>query len=745
MRHGYESGVHRALATAGLYFAGAAPAVQFMMFDDSTPAYPHPGLVQLAFAAHAVVWGCAVLRWLPAPMVLVSWSVICVTIAVQMSLADVAEPAAPRNISLTIAATAALLLPLRRALALTAAVSMASGAALLLAARTPTMTVWSIAVEIPIYAVSVTAALALAFRELHKVAREADDQARARLAVDRTVRRKELAAEASRHRARMMHDTVVNTLGAIANARIASTDDLVARRCAEDARMIEVLRRTATPINPSLRDVFTHAQEIDVELTDDDIVGLRDRLDDEEPWRRREIVSTLKETVTNIAKHAGVTHARMSYDAASFTVTVTDAGAGMDDVEPLARSLSARSLDAQTEVHVTSDHGRGTTVRLSITPLRDAATRLLESAAAGMAIAISAVMLAEFVAVTVVTSAFRRDWTVAGVLPPTVMWFVVATTLGLILKNAGRSPSLPGYAIAAAYLGLVAMTVLYNLTDTEAGACGLRPNLAWVGDAMATICAVLVLVDGRLRVVLPAVLLGVIGAVVTFGDVPVECGRSTFGIAATDLLVVGAFYILRRRIRSLSNAVAALHDDRIRRREQQERLAVHDALNSDGFDATLEFSKEILCGVAERPERVRDARTRTAASLEEGYLRALIGLTADIVTVQTKRLFVGAMDSARAVGVRVSVYVEPGVLNDDSAGFVVATLHAIIGRCAARDEVSIGVFGPAANPTVIIVAPPHSLDDYRDDTQRHAAQISVNAELGLVEMRWSDGAHRNSG
>jgi hypothetical protein len=41
-RQGYTMGVNRALATAGLYFAGVAPLVQFAIFHDSTPGYPPP-------------------------------------------------------------------------------------------------------------------------------------------------------------------------------------------------------------------------------------------------------------------------------------------------------------------------------------------------------------------------------------------------------------------------------------------------------------------------------------------------------------------------------------------------------------------------------------------------------------------------------------------------------------------------------------------------------------------------------
>jgi hypothetical protein len=104
---------------------------------------------------------------------------------------------------------------------------------------------------------------------------------------------------------------------------------------------------------------------------------------------------------------------------------------------------------------------------------------------------------------------------------------------------------------------------------------------------------------------------------------------------------------------------------------------------------------------------------------------------------------VGAIDSARAAGVRISVNAEPGILDDDSAGFLVTTVRAIIDRCAVGDEVSIGVFGPAMNPAMIIVAPPHSLDGYSFAAETHMAQTTVTAESGPIEARWSVGTHRD--
>jgi hypothetical protein len=745
---GYDTGVRRALATAGLYFAGIVPAVQFAVFHTSTPAYPHPSLVWAAFGVHGIVWVCAVTRRVPAAAVLVSWTVIGVTIAVQMALAGIADPVAPRNISMTIAATAALLLSQRQALATSVAVSLMSAVALVVPAFPPPTALWSMAVQLPVYSIGVAAALGLAFRELRRVAREADTEARARRDVDRTLRRKELAADAARYRARMMHDTIVNTLGAVATARIASADSLVARRCADDARMVDVLRRSAIPLLPSVQDVFDHASELDVELAAEDVTGLQQRLAAEDPWRRREVVSTLREVVTNVAKHAGVPRARLSYDHPSSTVSISDDGVGIDDVGPLSLALTERANDARCEVEVIGAPGRGTTVRLRVAPLRDAATGLFEAASARMATVIAAVLFPVFAVVTLAILVFEANWTLAAVTPPVVMWFLSAGVVTVILKNAGRAATLPLHVVAAAYLGLAAMVLTYHLSGAAASVCGLQPSLAWAGDAAAVISAVLVLVDGRARVIVPAVLLTVVGVALTLRGTITDCGGSTLGLLATDVLVVGAFYILRRQTLRLSRAVATHQNELIARREAQERLAANEALSNDGFDTALEFSKSILVMVAESPERARDSDIRTAAGLEEGYLRALIVLTADIVSPRAKQRFVRAIDAARAARVGLSVQAEPGVLDDDSAAFVVATVCDLIARCSAGEQLSLGVFGPRTTPSLIVVVPAHALVGYPDAEEARAAPVlaetTVTAELGLVEVRWSGGAHRHS-
>ncbi len=740
--HGYAAVVRHALTTAALFFTVVVSAIQFAVFGNAVPPYAAPKLVWTAFGVHAAVWVAAVLRRVPAWSIVLGWAAVAIVLAVQLGIAESQDPIAPRTMSMTIAAAASLLLPLRRALQTTVAVSLACSTALLIPAFPATLAVWGMAVQIPAYSISICAALSLAFRELHRVAATADDEAQARLEVDRAVRHREIAAEAARRRSRMMHDTVVNTLGAIAMARIATAGSLVARRCTDDARITDALHDAATPISPSIADLFAHAAESGVELSADDLTGLQRQLEAEPSWRRREIIATLREVVTNIAKHAGVSCAYVSYSPGTHTVAITDNGAGIADTSALSSSLATRAHDAQIQVSVRSRPGAGTTVTLSCAPLGDAGRNLFAAASARMSRSITAVMLTEFAVVATVTVICSRLWSPLDVAPPLLMWLLVAIILVTIVREAGRGVVLPTGTVAIILSGMAAMSVVYNMSGAGDAACGLQPTLAWSGDAVAAICIVLVLVDGRKRVVLSAMLIPLFGVVMTLRRHLADCGGLTLSLFAADLLVIGACYLLRHQTLRLANTASAHHDERVHRREQQERLAVDEAMNNDGFRSTLEHARHILESVASDPVRARDPLIRATARLEEGYLRALIGLTADIVTAGAKRRFVEMIDVARSAGVGLDVNAAPGILDDDSAELVVMTVRDVLERCSSGDHVSIGVFGRDAEAALILVAPPSALVGYAGE-QRNPC-VAVTEELGLVEVRWTVGAHSDS-
>lgn len=724
------------MTTAALYFAAAAPLIQFLAFGTSTPAYPQQWLVWAAFAVHAVTWVGAFARQLPVWAVLMSWTTIAVTIAAQGAAAHVIEPVAPRNISMTIAACAALLLPTGAAVAVTAAISAAASAALVMGARPAPMTVWNAAAILPVYTLGVAAGLSLAFGVLYAVAREADAQAQARLSVDRTVQRAELAAQARRLRARRMHDTIVNTLGAISAGRIVSSAPLVSRRCAEDAVSAEQLRTSAIPIHPTIDDVFKRANELGVRIDGIGVDGLRDRLEAEPSWRRRELIALIRELVTNVAKHADVGRVAIEYDAALRTVTVTDTGVGMADRTVLEESLSARAQDSAVAVDVTTAPGAGTRISLHIKPIPMGAGRVFEAASARMATVIGAAMLCQFALASVVSLAFGGSWSWQSVWPPALTWLITAGVLLLLVNNGGRRRHLSTGSVLAAYAGLAAMHLVYRVAGVPDSVCGLSPTLAWAGDAAATIFALLVLVDGRLRVVVPAVALTTLGVGEMLSKHGSDCSATTFAMFTSDVLVIGAFYILRRKTLRLSAAVVQDVDDQLRGREQQERAAVAEALDNDGFDATLAFSRQILTSVADDPRRARTPEIRASAGLEEGYLRALIRLTAGIATPTATRRFVGLIDGARVAQVGLAVHTDPGVLDDESADAVVEAVADLLQRCEPGDELSIGVYGPPTEPSMMIVAPPRALVGYP-----HGRQTQ---ELGLVEVRWPVGAHRRS-
>lgn len=205
--------------------------------------------------------------------------------------------------------------------------------------------------------------------ETDAAAAEAEEAARRTQLVKRTSMR---MAEESR----VLHDTAINTLGAIAGGGAGTADAaLVREQCARDVALLQLLRGEQTlPEQHELREVFEQPG----------LPILRSGLDDEAvarlsatlpPSAITAVVRCVREAVTNAAKHSGADHVEVELTASEtvLTVGVRDAGVGFAVDAPgglgVGISILNRARDHGFEARVTSSPGVGTSVVLSI-PLR---------------------------------------------------------------------------------------------------------------------------------------------------------------------------------------------------------------------------------------------------------------------------------------------------------------------------------------------------------------------------------------
>ena len=738
-RHSHRGGVDRALVTAALFWAAVAPSIQFLLVEANSRAHDRLPVVALAFGVHAAVWVLVLLRRVPPRGLLVTWTLLGVAVAGQATDGAIEMLRAALNIGISASILAGLLLGLRGAV--TGSLAMSLTIAVYLGAAVPELTssTWSYLVLLPLNSVASACAAGVLVRELRAVAGVADQRALSRFTADRTLARKMLEAEAGRRRSRLLHDTVVNTLGAIATGRVVSDDAVVAQRCADDVRAVDELRARRGAAWSSIDDIFVHARAMGVEVRVGNLDGLRNVLAAQPAWQRRGILSTIREAVTTVAKHAQVTETRVEFSAETRLVTVTDTGKGMSDVGAVQSAMSIRAEDAGVQATVSSLPGQGTVTTIEL-PAPRPVTRsgVFERASARMATGISAVMLAQFAGVIVVTTTFRTGWSSVAIAPALIVWLIVASALIVMLRHAGTAAGLPAGAVVGTYLALAGGMVVYGMSRPEESACGVHPNLGWAGDAAAAICAVLVLLDGRVRVVAPALAIITLGSFVVLAQDAGRCGGSTVGLLVADALAVAAFVILRRQVRKLSDAAATQIDDEVRRREQQDRLAAETAIRSAGFDRLMDEARELLHRVSLYPPSIREPDVRVGAALEESYLRALIGLPYESGAIT--EAFVQIIDAAKRARVRIEINLEEAVLDDATAGCVSMIAVGIIGSCRPDDAVSLGVFRSAGRGEMILVAPAHALAAGRTvltaSLENAMADVTLAESDGLVEVRW---------
>ncbi|HEX7740423.1 MAG TPA: ATP-binding protein [Marmoricola sp.] len=228
------------------------------------------------------------------------------------------------------------------------------------------------AVEIPVAGVVATATLTPAaiaiILPLRRLAARADDSAQSAALEHQWLVVTRRASRTAAELARTLHDTVINTLAALADARNPLPADLVRTRCAEDARRIESLI-AGTPPDPLGVETVPAGQNIEIRRTGaspDDLQRYASLI----PEKSRALRGAIGELVQNAAKHSGsdavTIDARHTGD--HLRVTVSDAGVGfVPDPAPgrgLAESVIRRCTDADVSVRLDSAPGRGTTVTL---------------------------------------------------------------------------------------------------------------------------------------------------------------------------------------------------------------------------------------------------------------------------------------------------------------------------------------------------------------------------------------------
>jgi signal transduction histidine kinase len=182
-----------------------------------------------------------------------------------------------------------------------------------------------------------------------------------------------------REHERLLHDTVLNTLTALARAGASSAD--VVSRCRDDVRLIERVLGdpddTAAAAWPPYDGLLAGIEAVAHQMRSrglDVHVEVAASAEPAVPAQvARAMAHAVREALVNVASHAGTSEAWIEVGLAEeggLRVTVRDAGAGFhpDRVGPgrlgLQRSIVERIADQGGQASVTSAPGQGTVVSL---------------------------------------------------------------------------------------------------------------------------------------------------------------------------------------------------------------------------------------------------------------------------------------------------------------------------------------------------------------------------------------------
>jgi hypothetical protein len=166
---------------------------------------------------------------------------------------------------------------------------------------------------------------------------------------------------------RTLHDSVINTLGAIATG-VVTSEALIRQRCEADLLVIGQVRAQLEPPAPAgLDDVWTTALQLGLRVDRRTASTFDALLDASSAPQRRAALSVVTEALLNIAKHARTDQVEISCSTSTRDLWVVDRGVGLSatDRDRLQASLDHRSLDANLVVSLGSP-ARGTSVRVHV-------------------------------------------------------------------------------------------------------------------------------------------------------------------------------------------------------------------------------------------------------------------------------------------------------------------------------------------------------------------------------------------
>lgn len=748
--------------TATVWSALWLPALLFALMVGWADVSHNPALGLWLFAITAAAWfACLIFRWLPVEVFAIAIFVTgLVQAANSVSGPDGVVTAAIAPWLNVGALSVALLVRPTLAVGMITTAWLAETLILLvpLVGDPAWSTAWRTDVLYPLNVLTIGMAGVVAAAGSDRVAR-LDDAAGADLDEAHAVSRADAARSKAEAAAdRVVHDTVINTLGYVARGG-AGLDpvgrDRVRERCVADLAELQRPRtgdvdRPLTPgHNAALEWLAETARRraavlgVDLSLT----------VDGSDPRGGGDLIaaaSTLVgEAIVNVSKHAGVKSAdlRVSGEPDSLRLSFRDHGKGCTGLQrkELARALECRVADTGARLLVESSPGAGTAITLSWTsvaaPRAGLAhpTHASEGGVAGSTLRLVARRVSAWLGLMFIYSTILGSEVAPGIGSWVGLALVAVAVLPAILVTwSGRS--LP---VGLAVLLVALIPPVMHFPVRELIGCARIGTWWWGGDAAMLLVIVLVLlvrvrwwwVAGACGYVISATTVLVplrladelcadAGAVALAGNVAVIAGVMAF----RGMVERGAVETDRRRAEAR----------RVKGEQVAERVAA--AVRAERIEPVFASAGDLLTGLAGGSLDPRDEWVRRRCRNKETLLRAAIategagsGLgrailgAAHVATRRGIALHLRPMDAMPDAGMAVSAWVG-------------GLLRLLVGKLGEGDEISITILPERTGAVITTLS--RAVEQREEFGEVRAPQgaslwaADVDGEL-LLTMRWS--------
>lgn len=742
-----------ATAFCGIWMLGLIPAVTSSAGGlwSITLGLALLGLISIAWAA------CLLFRRLrPAHFVAVLAASV-VVLAADTDPIALAGPYAALVPWVNLAAlAAAMLLPVRAALLWIVGISLATLVVVLSSAvlSGEIAAAWRGCVLMAAYPIAVGIAALTTAKTLIQVAAADDVASEERLKTVASEER-ERAGIAERFQiARLLHDTVVNTFGAVREG--ASSPDLIQQRSAFDLHALETRDSTALVEDPDtstgpngpaamttvIEVAQSRAQSLGLTLS----IAYQGTRCEMPPTVATEVKAAVSEALVNISKHSGTTSAALDIRSAAtnFEVRISDRGKGFADASPIPvpESINLRCRAAGVHAQARRRPGGGAEIAMM---WRRPAPGGPESASSNVELLASLIPATRRFTISLLGLFAINTLLVAGVQSvggAVAALALIAAVIAVAIALAARGIPIPWFMSLT--LALSAGVVVYTPTLDVAGCDAI--GIGWWGALGGSLCiVVIVLLSGKALWIVAGCgcFLTGIGLIVVELGASASCAVDSMpAILLTDVAFVGAVIAFRRMLTRYGERAEQSKSATEEVITRTAAIREHERVRAVILESVVAEVRPLLAGLADGSIDPTQPQIRQRCSDEEVYLRALVKIDPDLGALGDAITLCVQLAHSRGAILAVQCAEKVYEPSGDQLAAIEAVLRATVEGLPVGAQAWVTLFRLSEGASMTIVAPV----PFRSLTAEVSSRTVENFTLSeatdddqvLVELGWSD-------